>query len=176
MKVTAVELMKWYGVDRRTVTNWLNSTPPCPSQLRGRIRQFDTVDVARWKDSIAGDRAVAKREKECQPSVNLDAARQRKVEAEAQLAELELAERRGEIIPLSVYEERITRLCEQLAARCKTLGRYMGDVQRALTDIDAAELLERIQDDLLRALMATDDLDDEEREEGGCAKQPIATT
>jgi hypothetical protein len=37
----------------------------------------------------------------------------------------------------------------------------MGDVQRAMTEIDAATLLERIQDELLRALTETaDELDE----------------
>src|SRR5919109_1496265 len=153
MKVTAAELMKWYGVDRRTITNWLNSKPPCPSQLRGRTRQFDTVEVAHWKDRIAGVRAIAKHEKERPPSPDLEAARRRKVEVNVQLAELDLAERQGELLPLRLHEERLTAVCQRLAARCKALSQYRGDVQRAVTDADADELLERIQDELLRALM-----------------------
>lgn len=158
MKVTAAEVMKWYNVDRRTVTNWINAG--CPSEMHGRTRRFDTGDLARWKDRIAAERAIAKHEKARPPSPTLDAARKRKVEIETELAELDLEERRGELLPLAMHEERVTRLCERLAARCKTLGQYMGEVQRAMTEMEATELLERMQDDLLRALMSTaDELD-----------------
>jgi hypothetical protein len=52
---------------------------------------------------------------------------------------------------------------EPLAARCKSLSKYMGDVQVATTDVDAAALLDRIGDDLLRSFLG---VADEVRDEG----------
>ena len=96
-------------------------------------------------------------------SISFAEAKRRKELALAQLRELEVAEKEGEMLPLSQHEQRLQSICERLAARVKGLGRYMGDVQRATTDIEAAELLERISDDLLRSLM---DLADEIEEDG----------
>ena len=92
----------------------------------------------------------------------LDRARTSKEWALAQLREIELAEKEGRLIPLEVHEQRLLSICERLAARVKGLGRYMGDVQRATTDMEAAELLDRISDDLLRSLMdVADELEDD---------------
>lgn len=72
-----------------------------------------------------------------------------------------MAQAEGTLIALEVHEMRVEKLSERLAAAVKGLGRFAGDVQRATTDVESAELLERISDDLLRALMAVaDDVDD----------------
>jgi hypothetical protein len=94
--------------------------------------------------------------------VSFPEARRRKELALAQQREMEVAQLRGRLIPLDVYEQRLTVICERLAARVKGMGRYLGDVQRAMSDVEAAALLERISDDLLRALMSTaDELEDD---------------
>jgi hypothetical protein len=93
----------------------------------------------------------------------LDHTKARKELAQAMKAELEIAELRGELLPIAMHEERVAQLCERLAARCKTIGRYRGEVQRAMTDLEAAQLLEKIQDELLRALMdVADEIEDPE--------------
>lgn len=158
MKATAAEICEWYGVDRRTLTNWLNEDPPCPSVMRKKVREFDTVAVDAWREARALRRAQEKWERE-RPS-NIDdvkAARDRRTIDEARLIALQVAEAEGRVIPIDVHEDRVRALCEPLAARLKSLTKYMGDVQLAQTDVEAATVLDKIGDDLLRALMGTAD-------------------
>jgi hypothetical protein len=112
---------------------------PC---VQGYIKYWR--DRAEGRGVEAGDGALYK-------------ARTRKTQAEALLAELDLAEAEGRLIPLDMHEDLVRKLCELLAAKCKSLGQYIGDVQLATTDVDAAALLERITDELLRAFMRAAD-------------------
>jgi len=83
----------------------------------------------------------------------LDAARTRKTQAEAELAEIELAAARARYLPIERHEERYRQRCDALSARVRGLGQYIGDVQLAASDTAAAALLERISDALLRSLL-----------------------
>ncbi len=84
---------------------------------------------------------------------SLDAARTRKTQAEAELAEIELAAARARYLPIERHEERYRQRCDALSARVRGLGQYIGDVQLAASDTAAAALLERISDALLRSLL-----------------------
>lgn len=77
------------------------------------------------------------------------AARTRKLTAEAIARELEIAERQGQLIHIDHHEQVLQDVCDRLAAKCKGLGKYILDVQRATTDIEAGQLLERIGRELL---------------------------
>src|SRR4051794_18347075 len=105
MKCTPGHLAKLYDIDRRTVTNWVNEEPPCPSTGAGREREFDTAAVARWYADRAVRQAAAST-----PALGeiVEATgRARKVRAEADLKELELAERRRQLIPSDEYQRRL---------------------------------------------------------------------
>jgi phage terminase Nu1 subunit (DNA packaging protein) len=144
--VSKAELAKLLNKDIRSIMNYQNEGMPV-LRVGGRPA-YNLVACVHWY--------IARPPK----LTELDQVRTRKTNADAQRAELEVEELRGQLLPLDVHEARVTRLCEQLAARCKTLGQYMGDVQRATTEIEAVTLLERIQDELLRALMGVaDELD-----------------
>lgn len=154
------QLAQLLNKDIRSITNYQNEGMP--------VARAGTRPVYHFQKCIAWfverERELARKGKGLN---ELDQVRARKTHAEARKAELELEEMEGRLVPLEVHEQRVTRLCEQLAARCKTLGRYMGDVQRAMTEIEASQLLERVQDELLRALMGTgDELDEGELESG----------
>lgn len=95
--------------------------------------------------------------------VSFAEARRRKEFALARNRELDVAEREGALIPIEVFTERLDIICERLASRVKGIGRFVGDVQRATSEHDARELLERMTEDLLKALReAGDDLDDDD--------------
>ena len=161
MRLSAQQLAKACNIDRRTVTNWLNEKPACPSTIVKRTRYFDLLQVIEWREQRAVRQARAQWEKDNPRPDELKDARDRKAIVETRILELELGEREGRLIPLEVHEQRVRSLCEPLAARCKSLGKYMGDVQLATTDVEAMALLEKMGDDLLASLMgAADDLDD----------------
>lgn len=155
------QLAQLLNKDIRSITNYQNEGMPVERKGARPAYHFAKC-IAWWVERERENARAGKGLNE------LDQARMRKSHADARKAELEVEELEGRLVPLEVHEERVTRLCEQLAARCKTLGRYMGDVQRAMTEIEAAALLERIQDELLRTLMATsDELDDGPAPEDG---------
>jgi hypothetical protein len=88
-------------------------------------------------------------------------AKVRKETADARLRELKVLELEGTLIPFDVHEERVEDICQRLSARVKNLERYRDDVLLATTDIEAGELLERIQEELLDDLRAVaDELED----------------
>ena len=161
MKISAQDLARELKKDRRTVTNWFNETPGLPSTVdKARRRVVDLAALLDWWAERAVRHARAAWEREVRPADPEDgmrAARQRKETALAQKLELEVAEIRGELLPLDMYETRLTRICQELAARVKTLGRFRGEVQRAMTEREAAQLLEEIIDYTLKALMSVAD-------------------
>ena len=119
MIVDAKTLCEVYNVDRRTVTNWLNEEPPCPSHMKGRKRQFDTSKVAAWRESKAetrGEESAGRR-----PPADYEDAKARKLSAEAKLAELELAQKESELIPMDVHESRLATICDRLRAKLLNL-------------------------------------------------------
>lgn len=165
MRMNTGQVAAFYGVDRRTVTNWLNEKPPLPMVKEGRERVGESTEIDEWHKARHLRQARETWEKESRDALDnqVKAARDRRTIHEARLVELQLEEAEGKVIPLDVHEQRVRALCEPLAARCKSLTKYAGDVQLAGTDIEAAALLDRIGDELLRALMDTDveDLEDD---------------
>lgn len=167
MTLSASALVELYGVDRRTLTNWLNETPPCPSDKEGRERRFDLAAVVAWREERAVRHARAQWERERPANDEVKEARDRKTLIESRLLELQLEEAEGRVIPLDVHEERVRALCEPLAARLKALSKYVGDVQLATTDVEATALLERIGDEMLATLMsAADEIEEDDADAG----------
>lgn len=145
------------GVDERTITNLVKDHAEFPSRVAGKARTFPLAKCVQWYVSFKMAEAAKRANPRGTQVSEIDQVKARKELAQAMKAELEIAELRGELLPLAMHEHRVTQVCERLAARCKTLGRYRGDVQRAMTDLEAAQLLERISDELLRSLMETSD-------------------
>jgi hypothetical protein len=137
-------LAELFGVTVKSIQRWEEEGLP-----RNADGTYPLAKCISWW----GDRRARLALEEHGGESELDRMRTRKLEAEARRAELELAREEGTLIPIDVHEERLEARCQQLAARCKGLGRYLGDVLSATADVDAMALLERIGDDLLRALM-----------------------
>jgi phage terminase Nu1 subunit (DNA packaging protein) len=153
--VSKAEIARILDKDVRSITNYIQEGMPIVRT--GRSPTFDVVACVRW--FVDREREAARSGKELN---ELDQMRARKAFADARKTELELAELEGALLPLDVHEARVRQLCERLAGRVKTLNRYRGDVQRAVTAIEVDELLERIEDEMLAALMASaDEIEDE---------------
>src|ERR1019366_10758332 len=104
-KLTRDELASFYHVTVRTVDRWI--TDECPRHADGT---FDPAKVFQWRL----DRAVA------DGSLNLNAERAKLARAQTEKAELDLAERRGELIDLQVARREIRAICS--AARDRLMG------------------------------------------------------
>jgi hypothetical protein len=132
------------GVDVRTVTNCVNEG--MPKSARGR---FPLGAAVKWY--IEREREKARGSKGLD---DLDLARQRHELAKARLAEIDLAEREGHVIPTSLYEQRLRERLETVAGNVKAIGRYQPDVKAATTDEQADALLDRMADEILAELHA----------------------
>lgn len=135
------------GVDVRSIKNYVDDGMPKVGRGRFHLRGCIQWYAERLRLATAG-------------SSDLDAARQRKTLAEAEMAEIDLAERRNEVIPLDVHESRLEAIAGRLAAQCKGLDRFIAPVQRATTSVEAKGVLDDVSDALLASLRAVaDDLD-----------------
>jgi phage terminase Nu1 subunit (DNA packaging protein) len=115
-----------------------------PKEARGRFVLKASVQwyLERERTSARGNKGLN----------DLDLARQRKTVAEARIAELDLAEKEGDILPASVYEDELRKRCESIAGAVKAIGRYQPDVKAATSDEAADALLERMGDEILAEL------------------------
>lgn len=152
MKVNAARLAEIYNVDARTVTNWINSTPSCPSVKRGRMREFDTAKVAEWHIARAVRRALS----DLPASNDIEEWRARKMKAETLQAEAAWAEAEGQLIPLADYERTIDQMCKRIRAVLDVIpSKYLAKIQTARTPMEAHAVGETILAELLVALQGT---------------------
>ncbi len=97
--VTRAGLAVVFGVALPTVDSWVRSG--CPFVVRGgrgKEWQFNTADVSSWLKEKAREEAVG------DGPVDIDEARLRKLAAEAEMAELELAKAKGEVASIRDFE------------------------------------------------------------------------
>lgn len=152
MSATRHELAALIGVDVRTIKNLVDDG--MPKLARGK---YDLGVCVKWYIERSVELARAGK------GLNdLDLARQRKTVAEARMAELELEQLEGNLIPLDLHEQRVEGLSARLASQCKGLDRFIAGVQRATSAVDAKAVVDDISDTLLAALRAVaDDLETE---------------
>lgn len=65
----------------------------------------------------------------------LETARQRKMEAEAELAELKAAETRGELVPVHLHLDRVGRLLDRLRGKILAIPGYWGPELVGIRDV-----------------------------------------
>src|SRR4051794_16026613 len=96
--VNRVQLGDFLGVSLPTVDAYVRRG--CPFVQRGNKGQewqFNSADVVEWLKNDAVEREVGKAD-----DPDIDAARLRKVLAEAQLAEMELAKQQGRFVDIEL--------------------------------------------------------------------------
>jgi phage terminase Nu1 subunit (DNA packaging protein) len=145
--VTRDYLAGLLGVDIRTIKNLVDEG--MPKLDRGRYSLSACVP---WY--IQRER---ERSRESKGLNDLDLARQRKTNAEARKAEMEVAQLEGMTIPTELHAERLRERLETVAGAVKAIGRYQPDVKAAITDVDADRLLDRMSDEILAELYGLSD-------------------
>lgn len=86
----------------------------------------------------------------------LDAARMRRELAQAELAELEVAQRRGDLVPLVDAKREVGRLAELVRARLVAApGRFAHRWQASRSHQDAQQVLDEVMREILVDLKAT---------------------
>lgn len=141
-------LSRVLGVDVRSIKNFVDEG--MPKSARGR---FSLIACVQWY--LEREREKARGAKGLN---DLDLARQRKTVAEARTAELDLAEREGQVITMDLHRQRLRERLETVAGAIKANGRYQPDIKAAVTDEQADALLQRMGDEQLAELY---DLKDE---------------
>lgn len=144
--VSVAEFADWHGLTSERIYQLIQQGMPHRKQS-GKTR-IVPKDANRWFRERA--REDARRESQGDKP-NEDDERARKLAAEATLKELELAERRGQLIPLVDYQERLDQFVGGLAAvAAGQLQRYERDIVRTTTAPDARRLTQQIHAALMR--------------------------
>jgi phage terminase Nu1 subunit (DNA packaging protein) len=89
-------------------------------------------------------READKARKEAAPTVSLDEARTRKALAEAELAEMDLAVRRGDLVGVSDYEAALARVLDRLMARLRAMPvrlAHLGDECEAAVEAEVEAVI-----------------------------------
>jgi phage terminase Nu1 subunit (DNA packaging protein) len=137
--VNKAELCRLFGVEPATVDGWVRKGCPFVSKPKTSGRggdgwKFNTADVARWRAAGAVDSADAD---------SLDAVKKRKLEAEAKKAELDLAERQGELVAVATVEDRVGRMIRRFRDRILSLPSALAREVFASPDLPGVERLLR---------------------------------
>lgn len=84
---------------------------------------------------------------------NLEKARQRKMEAEAEIAELRAAETRGELVPIALHLDRVGELLDRLRSQILAIPGYWGPELVGAADVrDAVSRIRPLAHELLEDL------------------------
>lgn len=144
-RVNMTELAEIFGVSQPTVRTWTNQG--CPALQRGakgRQWEFDTEEVAEWRQSraleaVQGDLA----------NMEYEEARRREMVARASMQELDLAQRRGELVEI----EEVARVVGEEYARARANLRAVPSSVAAMVPPEMrAEVQARTQDGIDQAL------------------------
>ena len=155
--VTRTALAALFGVDVRTVDNWL--TVGCPAVKRSGRTMYLLSEVIPWR------RDQDRRETRSTPKIDEEQAR--KMRADADLSELKVQQMRGELLPVADVERDMERLCAMVRARVLAVrGRWAPKIIRLETMAEATSALDALAADVLDALRdGADDLEEPDAEE-----------
>jgi phage terminase Nu1 subunit (DNA packaging protein) len=115
-QVNKAGLAQIFGISATTVDNWLrHGCPVLQAGRAGRAYRFDTAAVFAWY--------VERLKAKATPSPNdpLEAARIRKLEAQAEVAEIEAAHRRGEIALIEDVAEAVGQVFDRVRTKLLAL-------------------------------------------------------
>lgn len=151
------------GYDVTTIAQVLGITPTRVQQLvkedgmpQVRRGHYNLVACVQWYIKYWRDRAEAKGA----PGDNdsMANAKLRQARADARLAEIELAQAEGELLPLAEYEKELGAICDRIRGVLSTVpSKYLGPIQLANSDLAAQAVGEQIRDETLAALQESRD-------------------
>lgn len=141
--VALTELADLFGVDVRTIHNW--RTEGMPSRSVSGAPRFSVPECFRW-------RREKDREEKQGDGDNGKTDKLRLLRAEADLKEAQLAKELGELVPAADFDAAIETFAGGLvAAVMGRLQQFERDIVQASTPASARAVVDRIQDEALRA-------------------------
>lgn len=141
-EMSVTEVAKKLGISYQAVGVWA-AKPGAPTRSAGTKVWLKWPAFARWREQ----QMVETARREASPTVSLDEARTRKALAEAELAEIELAKARGEVVALADYEAALARILDRLAARLRALPvrlLHLGPEVEAAAEAEAEKVVEEL--------------------------------
>jgi len=147
--VSRADLAEILRVSLPTVDSWIRrGLPVAKKGGRGRAYEFDLADVIQWRVDQAEAGVAAERD-----VIDFEEARARKTTAEAEIAEADARQRRGELVEIDTVAElleqklstvrlRMLAVPSKVAPRVATL-RSVPKVRRVLED-EFADVLDEL--------------------------------
>ena len=145
-----------FGVALTTIDSWVRQD--CPVVVRGRGKgqewQFNTAHIAKWLQDKAADEASG----EVIDDINL--LKIRKAKAETELAELELAEKKGEVALIAEFERAQSIVFGTIRSNMMNIPQRA--VLQLLGETDARVFKEKLKAEIVRALESAADAEFED--------------
>lgn len=163
LMVTRVALADAFGVALTTVDSWVRAGCPYIQRGgRGRDWKFNTADVGQWRCDRARDEVLGKTQ------ASEEELKLRKLAAEAEKAELELAKAKGEVAPVREFERATSALMAVIRQNVMQVpGRA---VMQLIGCNDETEFKSKLRAELVLALESAAEeelaLDDDEDQPG----------
>jgi len=145
-----------FGVALTTIDSWVRQD--CPVVVRGRGKgqewQFNTAHIAKWLQ----DKAVDDASGEVVDDINL--LKIRKAKAETELAELELAEKKGEVALIAEFERAQSIVFGTIRSNMMNIPQRA--VLQLLGETDARVFKEKLKAEIVLALESAADAEFED--------------
>jgi len=169
-RVSQIDLAAILGVSTQTVRSWERQGMPVLSKTsRGHAAQYNTAEVIRWRGEqltlAAGGDADA---------MDWEEARRRKTAAEAALAEMDVAQRRGELVEVASVGQLVTEEYATVRANILAMPGELAPDLEHLTVLEIEELLTSKVTEVLDALSADEQYPSEDGAAAGASGGPEA--
>lgn len=163
--VNKTELARILGISTKTVSRY--QTEGLPFTGKGQSARFDVTACVQWYAQKQAQIAMSQVDIG-KVSLSEEEVKVRKLLAEAQMKELELAQMRGELVLVEDAEKEITRHLTQLRGKVTAIPGVWGAKVLGLKDIhEAVDILSDLVDRLMHELANDeegDGLDEEDSE------------
>lgn len=137
-EIPSIEAAKRLGMTQQALGMWTNR-PTAPVRKDGNRVWVRWPEFMRWREQELVRVAVA----DANPG-DLDTARTRKANAEAELAEIEVAKARGEVVSVADYESALARVLDRLTARLRAMPvrlAHLGPEAEAAAEAEAERIV-----------------------------------
>lgn len=166
-EVSRAGLAEVFGVALTTVDTWIRTGCPCVSRgSRGVQAKFNTADVSQWL------RDKARQEGSGTSLADETELKRRKLAAEAERAELELAKEKGEVAPVREFERAQAAAMAAIRANMRNVpGRAVLQLLGCTDELEFKNtLMDEIDLALVTAAEAELDLGEDEDDEDEAAE------
>jgi len=172
--VSQTDLAAIMGVSAMTIRAWERKGMPVARKgSRGKPGQYNTADVIRWRGEQAALAATGDTN-----AMDMEEARRRKTAAEAALAEMDLALRRGELVEVDTVGRLVAEEYATVRANLMAMPGEMAPDLEHLSVLEIEELLGTKVTEILDALTADGQFaseDDATEGQGGGAEATAET-